>query len=266
MTSSRYQLGNEWEQARERLQTLERIHDPFSIRVLERIGVAEGWDCLELGPGAGSMTRWLSERAGPSGRVVALDMDARFVKEFDLANLEVREADVVSTPVEEEQFDLVFTRLTLQHIAERDPVLAKLVRALKPGGWLVAHELSAGDGLAQSIAVPTSEEAARAFDHVQAAAAKLNDDTGRDMAYGAKVYGKLAALGLQDIDAEAFNRVIRAGTAGGRLFALNQQQQREQFLATGLVTAEELDLTAEVSSLPNFGRWGANVILTWGRK
>ena len=118
MTSSRYQLGNEWEQARERLRALERIHDPISISRLEQIGVGAGWHCLELGPGGGSITEWLCERVGPTGSVVAIDLDPRFVEVLERPNLEVRAEDIVEAPLAKSSYGLVFTRLTLQHIAK----------------------------------------------------------------------------------------------------------------------------------------------------
>ena len=39
------------------------------------MGLAEGWHVLEVGAGGGSMARWLSEQVGPSGRVMATDID-----------------------------------------------------------------------------------------------------------------------------------------------------------------------------------------------
>ena len=43
-----YILGRE---ARRRLSLLEECLDPFTIRVLEAVGVEPGWRCLEVGAG-----------------------------------------------------------------------------------------------------------------------------------------------------------------------------------------------------------------------
>jgi cyclopropane fatty-acyl-phospholipid synthase-like methyltransferase len=56
-----------------RLHFLEAGLDPVTVACFETIGVAPGWRCLEVGAGAGSMARWLAERAGPGGEVVAVD-------------------------------------------------------------------------------------------------------------------------------------------------------------------------------------------------
>ncbi|MGH3758127.1 MAG: SAM-dependent methyltransferase, partial [Actinophytocola sp.] len=48
----------------DRLMLLQEVFDPFSARLLDRVGVAAGWRCLEVGAGAGSVARMLADRAG----------------------------------------------------------------------------------------------------------------------------------------------------------------------------------------------------------
>ena len=45
-----------------RLKLLEALCDPWTFRCLDGIAVRQGWRCLEVGAGAGSVVRWLSER------------------------------------------------------------------------------------------------------------------------------------------------------------------------------------------------------------
>jgi hypothetical protein len=45
----------------ERLRHLQVGGDPFTFRHLEQTGVGEGWRCLEVGAGGGSVARWLGE-------------------------------------------------------------------------------------------------------------------------------------------------------------------------------------------------------------
>lgn len=51
-----YALDNAWEKARRRLALLEQQLDPLSQRRLAELGVSEGWQCLEVGGGGGSIT------------------------------------------------------------------------------------------------------------------------------------------------------------------------------------------------------------------
>jgi 2-polyprenyl-3-methyl-5-hydroxy-6-metoxy-1,4-benzoquinol methylase len=52
---------------RARLRLLEEYHDPLSCAELDAIGVAEGWRCLDVGAGGGSVTGMLAERVGGTG-------------------------------------------------------------------------------------------------------------------------------------------------------------------------------------------------------
>ena len=45
---------------RARLRLLEELHDPLTISQLDAIGVGEGWRCLDVGAGGGSVTRLLA--------------------------------------------------------------------------------------------------------------------------------------------------------------------------------------------------------------
>jgi len=93
-----------------RLRLLEEINDPYTFRHLDAIGFAEGWHCLEVGAGAGSVVRWLSERTGPTGKVVAADLDPRFLGDISAGNVEVRRCDITKDPIEPSSYDLVHSR------------------------------------------------------------------------------------------------------------------------------------------------------------
>ncbi len=82
-----------------RLESLEGWFDPLTHRHLETIGIGVGWRCLEVGAGGGSIARWLAQRVGPSGSVVATDVDVRFLTGLP-AMVEVRRHDVVSDALE----------------------------------------------------------------------------------------------------------------------------------------------------------------------
>jgi tRNA A58 N-methylase Trm61 len=53
--------------------------------------------------GAGSVSDWLCTRVGRDGQVVALDIDTRFVETLDHPNLETRQLDIATQPLEENQ-------------------------------------------------------------------------------------------------------------------------------------------------------------------
>ena len=65
---------------------IERLHIqstamvPDTERMLELIGVREGWSCLDIGCGPGGIVGLLGKRVGSTGRVVGLDMNTGFLE------------------------------------------------------------------------------------------------------------------------------------------------------------------------------------------
>src|SRR5215469_16252105 len=78
-----YAFPHSGEDESRRLQLLEQRLDPLTKRRIQRLGVGKGARCLEIGGGRGSITRWLSEVVGPTGRVVATDLQLGFLTEID---------------------------------------------------------------------------------------------------------------------------------------------------------------------------------------
>src|SRR5215212_3622133 len=73
-----------------RIRAIEADWGPKTTRHLSELGVAPGWKCLEVGAGGGGVARWLAERVGEAGRVVATDINTRFLDSINLPNVEVR--------------------------------------------------------------------------------------------------------------------------------------------------------------------------------
>src|SRR5438477_229199 len=92
------------------------------------------------GAGGGSIALWLAEQVGPSGSVLATDIDTRFLEGLARPNLAIRRHDIATDALPEAAFDLVHARFVLVHVPQRDTALQRMVRALKPGGWLVVEE------------------------------------------------------------------------------------------------------------------------------
>lgn len=135
-----YTLSNAWEREAERLATLHRSYGAGTARALEACGVRPGSHCLEVGAGTGAVAEWLADRAGPSGRVVATDVDTRWLDALGRDDIEVRRHDLVAEPIDG-TYDVVHARLLVEHLGDRQAVIEKLAGALRPGGWLVVEDL-----------------------------------------------------------------------------------------------------------------------------
>ena len=110
-----------------RLDLFQQRLDPLTIRRMERIRVGRGARCLEIGGGRGSITRWLAERVGPTGRVTATDLQLSFLEEIDVPNLEVLRHDIRTDGFPERSFDLVHARAVLMHVPTDVELLRRMV-------------------------------------------------------------------------------------------------------------------------------------------
>src|SRR5437762_11427577 len=111
-----YGLPNSWVEARRRLTLIGECLDGVARRRLEAVGALSGWRCLDVGAGGGSVAALLAELVGPTGTVVATDIDTRFLEEPTGDGLEVWQHDITADPLPEGAFDLVHTRSLLLHL------------------------------------------------------------------------------------------------------------------------------------------------------
>ena len=124
----------------ERLRLMSDLLDPSSRFHLERIGVGPGWRCLEIGAGNGSLSQWLATKVGPNGVAIATDIRPDLFANLSAPNLVTRAFDVVTQEPPDAPFDLVAIRALLHHLPTRREVVSKMVRWVKPGGWLFIQE------------------------------------------------------------------------------------------------------------------------------
>ena len=244
MSDTRYVFDNAHGETLERFPALSDLYDDETIRCLHAIGVAPGWHCLEVAAGGGSVAQWLAGQVGPSGRVLATDLDTRFLESLACPALEVRRHDIARDPLPDSGFDLVHARLILVHLPEREQALKRMVRALKAGGWLVCEEF---DSLSMPAnpALHPNECALKA----QAAMQRVMASRGANTRYGRDLAARMRALGLVDVRAHGRMAMWHGGSAGARLFRANFEQLREALLGVGLLTQDELD--ADLARLDN---------------
>ena len=79
-TMAQYAFDHNWKEERDRLASIERMLDPITVHRLESIGIKDGWRCLEVGAGGGSIAEWLCDKVGPHGSVVATDLQTKFLE------------------------------------------------------------------------------------------------------------------------------------------------------------------------------------------
>ncbi|MGH9164121.1 MAG: class I SAM-dependent methyltransferase [Acidimicrobiales bacterium] len=111
---------------------------------LERLGLGEGWRCVDVGAGGGDVSVALAEIVGHDGRVYAVDRDPATRDQVAEAAAAHAQVVAITQPGEElllpEAVDLAFCRFLLLHVLDPLVVLARMGQSVRPGGWVVAQE------------------------------------------------------------------------------------------------------------------------------
>jgi len=258
---STYLLDNAGKEAPGRFAALSALLDPGTIRHLEDRGVAPGWHCLEVGGGSGSIATWLAHRVGTTGRVLATDIDPRFLESLNLPNLEVRRHDIATDPLPEAAFDLVHARLVLMHLPERETALARMISALKPGGWLIDEEYDSFSMPADPAVNP-----GEVLLQTQVAMMRLLDDGGVDRLYGRRLIGRLRAHGLTSVNGEARAFMWQRGSLGATLVRFTYELLRGAMIDGNYITPQQFDEDVARLDDPDFLMPSAILWAAWGRR
>jgi SAM-dependent methyltransferase len=217
---------------RSRLRLLEEFHDPLTTAQLDAIGVGEGWRCLDVGAGGGSVTRMLARRVNASGSVLAVDFDTSLLDALADDRIRVRRLDVRSEPLPAETFDLVHARLLVMHLPARIQTLGRLASAVRPGGWVAAVEPDFTTVTLSPINATWERTWPIFLDALVAG--------GWDPRYGARLAGDLAAVGLVDVSADHVSSRGPGGSPILRLLSLTIERLRDRMIALG-ADGEQID-------------------------
>jgi SAM-dependent methyltransferase len=111
---------------------------------LDRLGLAPGWRCVDVGAGGGDVSVAMAEVVGHSGRVYAVDSDPLARDEVARAAAAHSQVIAITQAGEDltlpEPVDLAFCRFLLLHVLDPAVVLRRMARSVRPGGWVVAQE------------------------------------------------------------------------------------------------------------------------------
>lgn len=260
-TADRYAvgvIGHEVPTEQRRLQLLEQMLDPDTIRTLEQRGIEQSWRCLELGAGGGSIARWLASRC-PNGQVVATDIGTTFLAGLSAPNLQVLRHDVVTEDFPLGSFDLIHARWLLVNVPEREEVLVKAVTWLAPGGWLVTEDMDL-------FPVDSSPRPAlRRF--IDAVEQLLADSHGADLRWARRrMPAALAEAGLVDLGMSVSVKHVGDDGPDDAFYRMSMAQQHSDLVGRGLLS--EAQYTVGIAPLDDPAVVDvpfANVVV-WGRR
>ena len=259
--TKRYEYDHAWTMERVRLAGLEAALDPGTHDHLTRLGVGPGKRCLEIGAGAGSVAFWLAGRVAPGGMVVATDLETDFLESEaeGYPALQVLRHDITAEDPPT-GFDLVHARWLVEWLPDKLLALRRMVSALRPGGMLLIEEpdfvtiYGSGDSLA------VRHVFVAAMHHLESTCPVKCD-------YGRRAMGDLAAVGLEDVQAEGRCPIVRGGTPlAADFLRLTLEKLREPVLAGGAVTAEEFAQAVAALQDPNMTVVAPMTVAAWGRR
>jgi hypothetical protein len=231
-----YLLDNRQAEAGQRFDALARLLDPVTFRHLDAVGVGAGWRCWEVGAGGPTVPAWLAARVGPTGGVLATDLDTGWMRSVP-AGVEVATHDVGVDDPPAGPFDLVHARLVLVHVPRRAEALAAMIGALRPGGWLVLED---ADPTLQPLICPDEHGPAEQLaNRLRQGFRTLMAQRGADLAFGRTLPRLLREAGLLDVEADAYFPVTsRACTA---LEDATVRQIRGRIVTAGIATDTDID-------------------------
>ncbi|MGW2524073.1 methyltransferase [Streptomyces sp. NPDC001617] len=260
--SDGYLLDNRQREAGERFDAFAALFDPTTFRHLEGFGIGPGWRCWEVGAGGTSVVSWLAKKVGPTGKVVATDIDTSLLASAARPPVDVRVHDVGVDEPPGEGFDLVHARLVLVHVPDRERALRSMIKSLRPGGRLLLED---ADPALQPLTCPDEHGAEqRLANRLRQGFRQLLADRGADLSYGRRLPRLLREAGLRRVEADAYFPLTSPACAA--LESATIRQIRPQLVESGLATNEDIETHLANVASGAMDLATAPMISAWGRK
>lgn len=210
-----------------------------------------GLTVLDVGCGAGAITRGIAEAVAPNGRAVGVDLHAGLIEEArrlhgDVPGLSFETADLYSLPFHD-LFDIVTAARVLQWLANPLAALRKVVAAAKPGSRVAILEYN-HEKIASQPEPPLS------LQKFYAAFLRWRAEAGMDNAIADHLSEMFAQAGLTDIGETPQHELTRRSDPDFAIrigiWAEVAASRGHQMVADGIISE---DLRAEAET--DYRKW-----------
>jgi ubiquinone/menaquinone biosynthesis C-methylase UbiE len=208
--------------------------------MLELIGVRPGWACLDLGCGPCGITDLMSERVGPTGRVVGLDKDEGFLAYASAhasGNVEFRRGDAYDSGLPGATFDLVHMRFVASTAGNPEGLLREAIRLARPGGVVALQE--------PDVETFSCYPPHPAWDRLMTAMLGVFARIGSDIYLARRLYRVARDAGLADVHYRPFLIGIRFADPMVDHLPSTAESLRRAILNAGLLSEAEFPLLLE---------------------
>ena len=145
-TERDYVLGTHEEELA-RLGLQHRVWRSVALNCWQQAGLTVGSHVLDLGAGPGYAGVDLAEIVGPTGRVVAVERSANFVRAFKekqqargLTNIEIHELDLMTDALPDGPYDFSWCRWVASFVTNPELLVQKLARVMRKGAVAMFQE------------------------------------------------------------------------------------------------------------------------------
>ena len=139
-------LARSWDEKPRRVENARKIGEA----ILRKIPISKSWKVLDFGAGSGLLTFFLQPYVG---QIDAVDNSKGMVEvlkekisKSGVKNINPIWGDIERLKLQEENYDLIVSSMTLHHIKEPLKLFKKLKRYLKSGGFIAIADLQKEDG------------------------------------------------------------------------------------------------------------------------
>jgi len=206
-------------------------------RMLDLIGVREGWSCLDIGCGPGGITGLLSKRVGSTGRVVGLDMNAGFLEHARAtapSNVEFLLADAYSSNLPAGTFDLVHMRFLACTSGEPERLLREAKRLARSGGIIALQEAD--------VSTLNCYPPHPSWERLKAALFGAFKSVGADVELARRLYYIVCQAGLAGVQFRPFTVGVRSSDPMVDYLPSTVESVRATVLKLGLLSALEFPI------------------------
>lgn len=188
---------------------------PLEKNILKKHGLSSGMKVADICCGCGDVALLIAREMNPNfimgvdHSIPSIEYAINSQKDFNINNAEFHLGDATALMIENEIFDFVLCRLSIQIFSQPEQILKELYRITKPGGRIYLL----GEDYDLIIGYPNQKEIRKVYDN----AGKYGTDMGMDLYNGKKIYTILKDLKLTNIKID--HMVVNTNYSDRNLFS-----------------------------------------------